>query len=347
MKNNLKRFLGVLAAFIMMIVAIPAVEAKADAASPVVNGNEVTFYFESDAEEMYLAGDMNGWSTTANPMTKEGNAFTITLTLDKGTYAYKFVDGNNNWFQDPLNENATDDNFGGSNSVVEVTSDNAGASDDGKDDANDNAGTSGDAAADSDAAADGTMNTYTIYGYSADANRNTITAAAIWIWDKASGADGQEVLFTETEEIDGKTFLKAVVEFPATTEVGLILKSAGSWDWKGADADLVFSNETKEDATLYLVDGQAEVFTSVEDIPEVEEPDEPLPEEGAQDKADTTDKKDDQDKTTSAEKEPMDAATIAWIVIAVAIVALAVIAFFVVKKLTANLPKASDEESNK
>lgn len=425
MKNNLKRFLSVLAAFVMIFAAIPAMEAKADLVSPEVNGNEVTFnYYAPDADEVLLAGDMTNWQDGAKAMTKEGGVFTITLTLDKGTYAYKFI-ADGTWVADPSNPNTKDDGYNGFNSVVEVTAGeapkvaespvvdgnkvtfnyiNANAKEvflagtmnewatdatpmtkdgdtfsvtltleagtheykfvvDGgwiNDPANaekaDNGNnvvtvaggettdtpsddTTGDTPSDDtndDAAADDGKNTYTIYGYSSNEKRNTIEAAAVWMWDLANGGEGQEVLFTETEEIDGKTYLKAVVEVNATTEMGLILKSKGAWDWKGKDTDLVFSNPDKKDATIFLVDGQGEVFTSVEDIP--------AEEEKAPVEQNTENKEDNKDKTANKKKDAMDPGTVAWIVVAIVVAATAVIAFVVVKKLTANLPEAVAEE---
>uniref|UniRef100_UPI004055EA22 type I pullulanase n=1 Tax=Agathobacter sp. TaxID=2021311 RepID=UPI004055EA22 len=79
--------------------------------TPVVNGNEVTFYYYSTtASNVYLIGSMNEWSKTATPMTKdENNIFSCTLTLDAGDYEYKFfVDSN--WINDPLNELKSGDN---------------------------------------------------------------------------------------------------------------------------------------------------------------------------------------------------------------------------------------------
>ena len=127
------------------------------------------------------------------------------------------------------------------------------------------------------------------------------------------------------------------MDVPATTELGLILKSNGSWDWKGADSDLKFENPDKKGATIYLVDGQAEVFTSVDDIPE-----DKAPVEDTQTGANDTETKN--EPTTGSKKNTMDPGTIAWIVVGVVVAATAVIAFFVVKKLTANLPEAVAEE---
>ena len=71
--------------------------------SPEVNGTEVTFRYSGSASSVYLAGSMNGWSSSATAMTKDANGiWSVTLTLDPGVYEYKFiVDGS--WITDPCN----------------------------------------------------------------------------------------------------------------------------------------------------------------------------------------------------------------------------------------------------
>ncbi len=72
---------------------------------PEVNGNQVTFRYESDtAQSVYLAGSMNGWSTTANKMDEtEDGVFTCTLELETGEYEYKFI-VDSGWVTDPDND---------------------------------------------------------------------------------------------------------------------------------------------------------------------------------------------------------------------------------------------------
>lgn len=90
----------------------------APSGGPTVNGNQVTFTYENKtASQVYLAGSMNGWSTTANKMTKNSSGlFTCTMELKPGAYEYKFVvDGK--WIADPSNVNITGDT---GNTVVVV-----------------------------------------------------------------------------------------------------------------------------------------------------------------------------------------------------------------------------------
>lgn len=92
------------------------------AASPVINNDgTVTFSYKDDAAKaVNLAGDMNGWSKDATPMTKnEFGVWSVTITPKEGTKSleYKFVvDGN--WTQDPSNSLLS-----GDNSLVKLVSD--------------------------------------------------------------------------------------------------------------------------------------------------------------------------------------------------------------------------------
>jgi len=68
------------------------------------------------AQSVYLSGSFNDWSTGGTPMTKTESGWTISIRLDPGHYAYKYIiDGR--WTQDPNNKNREDDLNGGNNSV--------------------------------------------------------------------------------------------------------------------------------------------------------------------------------------------------------------------------------------
>ena len=91
--------------------------AEAAAAEP----KETAFRLDAPfASEVYLAGEFNDWSPTANPMEKgEDGVWQITLELMPGKYEYKFVvDGT--WMEDPENPDMVPDPYGGHNSVVTV-----------------------------------------------------------------------------------------------------------------------------------------------------------------------------------------------------------------------------------
>lgn len=68
------------------------------------NGRTTFYYFDTTAEEVYLAGSMTDWQNGKKLMTYHADTgyWTITLTLGIGTHKYKFiVDGS--WITDPLN----------------------------------------------------------------------------------------------------------------------------------------------------------------------------------------------------------------------------------------------------
>ncbi len=80
----------------------------------------VRFRYSGSAGSVSLAGDFNGWSTTATPMTKNGDAYeAVVAGLTSGEHQYKFVvDGN--WIADADNPRTGGD-FG--NSVITVGAD--------------------------------------------------------------------------------------------------------------------------------------------------------------------------------------------------------------------------------
>ena len=83
----------------------------------------IEFSYEApNAQSVFIAGSLNDWNTTKNPLTKDENGIWKTIIkLSSGKYSYKFVvDGN--WFFDQENPNIEDDGYGGSNSLVEIDS---------------------------------------------------------------------------------------------------------------------------------------------------------------------------------------------------------------------------------
>jgi len=93
-------------------------------AGPVMVDGGVLFSTRDDgAVTVSLAGDFNGWSTDATPMTDEDGdgIWTVVIELDPGSYEYKFVaDGGARWFEDTGNPEFVPDPYGGRNSLVVV-----------------------------------------------------------------------------------------------------------------------------------------------------------------------------------------------------------------------------------
>ena len=88
--KSIKWHVSILALIVFCITLIPVpqnvTKAGTITVSPVLDGenNTVTFYYENDsATNVCLAGDMNGWSATETPMTKDENGINFTI----GEYA--------------------------------------------------------------------------------------------------------------------------------------------------------------------------------------------------------------------------------------------------------------------
>ena len=80
---------------------------------------QFTYRPPRSARSVHLAGDFNGWSRTATPMTLTGNgSYRVTVELPEGTRHYKFVVDGESWRPDPLNPRGIHDGHGGSNSIL-------------------------------------------------------------------------------------------------------------------------------------------------------------------------------------------------------------------------------------
>ena len=73
------------------------------------------------AEQVYLAGDFNGWNPARTPLDREqsDNVWQTVLPLGPGCYRYRLV-VDNRWQRDPFNDRVEANPFGELNSVVEV-----------------------------------------------------------------------------------------------------------------------------------------------------------------------------------------------------------------------------------
>jgi len=89
------------------------------AAQPALAAKVTFTYQDAGPGPVFVAGEFNSWSDSANPMANTDGVWTLVLDLDPGTYQYKFVAGGS-WLADPGNPNTAEDGFGGENSVVTV-----------------------------------------------------------------------------------------------------------------------------------------------------------------------------------------------------------------------------------
>lgn len=89
-----------------------------DAAFSYSNGR-ASFWLPDhhDAESVFLSGTFNSWSTSETAMTPCDSGWTVSIKIEPGKYAYKYIiDGN--WNRDPSNSLKEDDQNGDFNSVI-------------------------------------------------------------------------------------------------------------------------------------------------------------------------------------------------------------------------------------
>lgn len=105
---------------LLLCAAFGMIAAPLLAAVERTEGGMKFTYYDPDASKVFLAGSMNGWSTTATPMVKdEGGYWSVVMSLSPGKYEYKFVvDGT--WTTDSENPNSKPDPYGGVNSALEI-----------------------------------------------------------------------------------------------------------------------------------------------------------------------------------------------------------------------------------
>ena len=74
-----------------------------------------------DAGTVHAAGQFNDWKADDVELEKDADGiWRTTLTLDPGTYAYKFIIDGQEWIEDPANPDKVPDPYGGSNSLLTV-----------------------------------------------------------------------------------------------------------------------------------------------------------------------------------------------------------------------------------
>lgn len=74
-----------------------------------------------DAQSVSVVGEFNGWQAASHPLQRtDGETWKITLQLPPGTYQYKFVIDGSRWEDDADNPKRTMNEFGTSNSILEI-----------------------------------------------------------------------------------------------------------------------------------------------------------------------------------------------------------------------------------
>jgi glycosidase len=85
---------------------------------------EITYRLQGwdGIQSMHLKGDLNGWSSTATPLSFDGEGWTCSLQLPRGKHPYRLMmDGIER--TDPNNPNIAPNGFGGFNSILQVGED--------------------------------------------------------------------------------------------------------------------------------------------------------------------------------------------------------------------------------
>ena len=77
------------------------------------------------AKVVQVAGDFNGWNPAQTPLERVSadGAWSVTIPLKPGRYAYMFVVDGRQWVADPFASEQKDDGFGSRNAVVDVRPD--------------------------------------------------------------------------------------------------------------------------------------------------------------------------------------------------------------------------------
>lgn len=109
---------------------------------------------------------------------------------------------------------------------------------------------------------------YTVYYYDATAAHMSTEATDLWAWEVGGGNIGP-FSFSECETLsDGNSWLKASFTSSAT-EIGLIPRSAGSWDWQTGN-HYISNTDKASEMTVFIVYGDdSNTYTEIPSIKEV------------------------------------------------------------------------------
>lgn len=97
-----------------------SVGSDASSAEAALRAMAITF-IAPEARAVSIVGDFNDWRVARDPLEMtDGQNWHITLQLKPGTYQYKFFIDGNRWEEDPQNPKRVVNEFGTSNSILEV-----------------------------------------------------------------------------------------------------------------------------------------------------------------------------------------------------------------------------------
>jgi 1,4-alpha-glucan branching enzyme len=89
---------------------------------PISKFCKVTFKFKTEANELVLVGDFNGWDETATPMKKsKDGTFTVTVEMETGyEQQFRYLADGHIWLNDEAADKYVYSSFGSENSVVNL-----------------------------------------------------------------------------------------------------------------------------------------------------------------------------------------------------------------------------------
>ena len=103
-----------------IVAAVLAAGCAARSAGIRVRPDGVAFRLRRPAAaSVSIAGDFNGWSADAHPMTREGDVWTRSIALPPGEHVFMYVIDGREWVTPPDAEHVPD-GFGGTNGRVLV-----------------------------------------------------------------------------------------------------------------------------------------------------------------------------------------------------------------------------------
>ena len=85
----------------------------------------VTFMIPVDeySGPVAVVGDFNDWNPTAIPLAKRGDVLRASVVVEAGRrYAFRYLANGGQWFNDEAADDYQPNDFGGSDSVVDLTS---------------------------------------------------------------------------------------------------------------------------------------------------------------------------------------------------------------------------------
>lgn len=125
---------GAMAAAAIVVLAVSALVVRdrgtpSTSRTPSTSGTPLLpvrlVVMQPGAKRVQVAGDFNGWNPARTPLERVSadGAWSVTIPLKPGRYAYMFVVDGREWVVDPFASEQKDDGFGSRNAVVDVRAD--------------------------------------------------------------------------------------------------------------------------------------------------------------------------------------------------------------------------------